>query len=150
MFVCWMSQLRPCLVEGYQRWGRILYVWVSTTWDIVVYIQNTWQNSSVYPLSLSLSPSPGVSAGAILVFDVPSKGSNITLSEILEEHNESITDMAAECSGSQVCHVCASSVCAFVFFFVLTALYNTSRNCNHCITYIIPSLCRCLPPLRSA
>ncbi|XP_036955286.1 WD repeat-containing protein 54 isoform X1 [Acanthopagrus latus] len=45
----------------------------------------------------------GVSAGAILVFDVPSKGSNITLSEILEEHNESITDMAAECSGSQEC-----------------------------------------------
>lgn len=65
--------------------------------------------------TLSLSLSPGVSAGAILVFDIPSKGSNITLSEILEEHNESITDMASECSGSQVCRVCASSVCAFVF-----------------------------------
>uniref|UniRef100_A0A8C7XKV8 WD repeat domain 54 n=1 Tax=Oryzias sinensis TaxID=183150 RepID=A0A8C7XKV8_9TELE len=44
----------------------------------------------------------GVSSGAILVFDVPSKGSNITLSEVLEEHKESITDIAAECSGSQV------------------------------------------------
>uniref|UniRef100_A0A3Q3WEQ2 WD repeat-containing protein 54 beta-propeller domain-containing protein n=1 Tax=Mola mola TaxID=94237 RepID=A0A3Q3WEQ2_MOLML len=45
----------------------------------------------------------GVSSGAILVFDVPSKGSNITLAEVLEEHNESITDMASECSGSQEC-----------------------------------------------
>uniref|UniRef100_A0A1A8G9E1 WD repeat domain 54 n=1 Tax=Nothobranchius korthausae TaxID=1143690 RepID=A0A1A8G9E1_9TELE len=45
----------------------------------------------------------GVSSGAILVFDVPSKGSNITLSEVLEEHKESITDVASECSGSQEC-----------------------------------------------
>ncbi|XP_067463921.1 WD repeat-containing protein 54 isoform X2 [Thunnus thynnus] len=45
----------------------------------------------------------GVSSGAILVFDVPSKGSNITLSEVLEEHKDSITDMASECSGSQEC-----------------------------------------------
>uniref|UniRef100_A0A3Q0SHD2 WD repeat domain 54 n=1 Tax=Amphilophus citrinellus TaxID=61819 RepID=A0A3Q0SHD2_AMPCI len=44
-----------------------------------------------------------VSSGAFLVFDVPSKGSNITLSEVLEEHKESITDMASECSGSQEC-----------------------------------------------
>ncbi|KAM7416488.1 hypothetical protein PAMA_018511 [Pampus argenteus] len=45
----------------------------------------------------------GVSSGAILVFDIPSKGSNITLSEVLKEHNDSITDMASECSGSQEC-----------------------------------------------
>lgn len=38
----------------------------------------------------------------MLVFDVPSKGSNITLSEVLEEHKEAITDMASECSGSLV------------------------------------------------
>lgn len=44
----------------------------------------------------------GVSSGSVLVFDVPSKGSNITLSEVLEEHKEAITDMASECSGSQV------------------------------------------------
>lgn len=44
----------------------------------------------------------GVSSGAILVFDVPSKGSNITLSEVLENHKESITDVASETSGSQV------------------------------------------------
>ncbi|KAM9743502.1 WD repeat-containing protein 54 isoform 1-T3 [Menidia menidia] len=43
----------------------------------------------------------GISSGAILVFDVPSKGSNITLSEVLEEHKESITDIASECSGCQ-------------------------------------------------
>ncbi|XP_034025960.1 WD repeat-containing protein 54 [Thalassophryne amazonica] len=47
----------------------------------------------------------GVSSGAILVFDVPSKGSNITLSEVLEEHRGSITDLASECSGSQECLV---------------------------------------------
>ncbi|KAG7264325.1 hypothetical protein CRUP_009947 [Coryphaenoides rupestris] len=45
----------------------------------------------------------GVSSGAILVFDIPSKGGNITLSEVLVEHKESITDMASECSGSQEC-----------------------------------------------
>lgn len=44
----------------------------------------------------------GTSTGSVLVFDVPSKGSNITLSEVLEEHKESITDMASECSGSLV------------------------------------------------
>lgn len=44
----------------------------------------------------------GVSSGALLVFDIPSKGSNITLSEVLEEHKEAITDVASECSGSQV------------------------------------------------
>lgn len=42
----------------------------------------------------------------MLVFDIPSKGSNITLSEVLEEHKESVTDMASECSGSQVWFVC--------------------------------------------
>ncbi|KAJ8286916.1 hypothetical protein GJAV_G00044860 [Gymnothorax javanicus] len=45
----------------------------------------------------------GVSSGSVLVFDIPSKGSNIMLSEVLEEHRESITDMASECSGSQEC-----------------------------------------------
>lgn len=64
------------------------------------------------PVYLSLPLSLGVSSGAILVFDVPSKGSNITLSEVLEEHKESITDMASECSGSQVQHVCACFACA--------------------------------------
>ncbi|NP_001003630.2 WD repeat-containing protein 54 isoform X2 [Danio rerio] len=45
----------------------------------------------------------GVSSGSVLVFDVPSKGSNITLSEVLEEHKEAITDMASECSGNMEC-----------------------------------------------
>lgn len=52
----------------------------------------------------------GVSSGALLVFDIPSKGSNITLSEVLEEHKEAITDLASECSGSQV-GMLLSSVC---------------------------------------
>ncbi|KAK9522631.1 hypothetical protein VZT92_019080 [Zoarces viviparus] len=45
----------------------------------------------------------GLSTGAILVFDVPSKGSNITLSDVMEGHKESITDMASECCGGEVC-----------------------------------------------
>ncbi|TRY97839.1 hypothetical protein DNTS_014970 [Danionella cerebrum] len=45
----------------------------------------------------------GVSSGSVLVFDIPCKGSNITLSEVLEEHKEAITDMASECSGSSEC-----------------------------------------------
>ncbi|KTF72155.1 hypothetical protein cypCar_00028293, partial [Cyprinus carpio] len=45
----------------------------------------------------------GVSSGSVLVFDVPSKGSNIILSEVLEEHKEAITDMASECSGNLEC-----------------------------------------------
>ncbi|KAH0615668.1 hypothetical protein JD844_025967 [Phrynosoma platyrhinos] len=38
----------------------------------------------------------GTSSGAVLVFDVPSKGTNITLSEVLEQHANSITDIGAE------------------------------------------------------
>uniref|UniRef100_A0A8D2Q4B0 WD repeat domain 54 n=1 Tax=Varanus komodoensis TaxID=61221 RepID=A0A8D2Q4B0_VARKO len=34
----------------------------------------------------------GTSSGSVLVFDVPSKGTNITLSEVLEKHCSSITD----------------------------------------------------------
>ncbi|KAL3063076.1 hypothetical protein OYC64_002793 [Pagothenia borchgrevinki] len=45
----------------------------------------------------------GDSSGSILVFDVPSKGSNITLSDVLKGHKKSITDIASECSGSQDC-----------------------------------------------
>uniref|UniRef100_A0A8C0J2Q2 WD repeat domain 54 n=1 Tax=Chelonoidis abingdonii TaxID=106734 RepID=A0A8C0J2Q2_CHEAB len=38
----------------------------------------------------------GTSSGLVLVFDVPSKGTNITLSEVLEEHRDSITDITSE------------------------------------------------------
>lgn len=108
--IFFVSQLRQCLLEGYQQCGRIIYVWVSTEWDIFLCIFKIQGKTLQSTISLSL----GVSSGAILVFDVPSKGSNITLSEVLEEHKESITDMASECSGSQVTMacVCASSVCA--------------------------------------
>uniref|UniRef100_A0A8C9VYI5 WD repeat domain 54 n=1 Tax=Scleropages formosus TaxID=113540 RepID=A0A8C9VYI5_SCLFO len=42
----------------------------------------------------------GISSGSVLVFDIPSKGSNVMLSEVLEEHRDAVTDMASECSGS--------------------------------------------------
>lgn len=57
----------------------------------------------------------GVSSGALLVFDIPSKGSNITLSEVLEEHKEAITDLASECSGSQV-WLLLKSACTHDYF----------------------------------
>ncbi|KAL8206435.1 UNVERIFIED_CONTAM: hypothetical protein K2H54_003066 [Gekko kuhli] len=38
----------------------------------------------------------GTSLGHVLVFDIPCKGTNITLSEVLEEHQGAITDIAAE------------------------------------------------------
>ncbi|XP_070612906.1 WD repeat-containing protein 54 isoform X6 [Erythrolamprus reginae] len=38
----------------------------------------------------------GTSTGSVLVFDVPAKGTNITLSEVLEQHGSPITDIGAE------------------------------------------------------
>ncbi|XP_062430823.1 WD repeat-containing protein 54 isoform X2 [Rhea pennata] len=38
----------------------------------------------------------GMSSGPVLVFDIPPKGTNITVSEVLEEHRDAITDIAAE------------------------------------------------------
>ncbi|XP_040411897.1 LOW QUALITY PROTEIN: WD repeat-containing protein 54 [Cygnus olor] len=38
----------------------------------------------------------GTSSGMVLVFDIPHKGTNVTVSEVLEEHRDAITDIAAE------------------------------------------------------
>lgn len=38
----------------------------------------------------------GMSSGMVLVFDIPPKGTNITVSEVLKEHHDAITDIAAE------------------------------------------------------
>ncbi|XP_060103213.1 WD repeat-containing protein 54 [Heteronotia binoei] len=38
----------------------------------------------------------GTSLGCVLVFDIPCKGTNVTLSEVLEEHRGAVTDIAAE------------------------------------------------------
>ncbi|KAM6269869.1 WD repeat-containing protein 54 [Porphyrio hochstetteri] len=38
----------------------------------------------------------GTSSGQVLVFDIPPKGTNITVSEVLEQHRDAITDIAAE------------------------------------------------------
>ncbi|XP_068005452.1 WD repeat-containing protein 54 [Melanerpes formicivorus] len=38
----------------------------------------------------------GTSSGSVLVFDIPPKGTNITVSEVLEEHRAAITDIASE------------------------------------------------------
>ncbi|KAJ0041621.1 hypothetical protein NL108_010449, partial [Boleophthalmus pectinirostris] len=70
---------------------------ISAVWDNYICVGNIPYNTTLVFLR------PGVSSGSILVFDIPSKGSNITLSEVLEEHKEPMTDMASECSGSQEC-----------------------------------------------
>ncbi|KAF3850963.1 hypothetical protein F7725_012735 [Dissostichus mawsoni] len=60
-------------------------------------------STMVYWHALDTPDTPtGDSSGSILVFDVPSKGSNITLSDVLKGHKKSITDIASECSGSQL------------------------------------------------
>uniref|UniRef100_A0A8C5QHR7 WD repeat-containing protein 54 beta-propeller domain-containing protein n=1 Tax=Leptobrachium leishanense TaxID=445787 RepID=A0A8C5QHR7_9ANUR len=38
----------------------------------------------------------GTSSGLVLVFDIPAKGTNITLAEVLAEHRDAITDIASE------------------------------------------------------
>ncbi|NWQ84202.1 WDR54 protein, partial [Columbina picui] len=38
----------------------------------------------------------GTSSGLVLVFDIPPKGTNITVSQVLEQHRDPITDIAAE------------------------------------------------------
>ncbi|NXS39821.1 WDR54 protein, partial [Balaeniceps rex] len=38
----------------------------------------------------------GTSSGLVLVFDIPPKGTNITVSEVLEQHRDAITDITAE------------------------------------------------------
>uniref|UniRef100_A0A8B9FW10 WD repeat domain 54 n=1 Tax=Amazona collaria TaxID=241587 RepID=A0A8B9FW10_9PSIT len=38
----------------------------------------------------------GTSSGPVLVFDIPPKGTNVTVSEVLEQHGAAVTDIAAE------------------------------------------------------
>ncbi|OXB52973.1 hypothetical protein ASZ78_015153 [Callipepla squamata] len=48
------------------------------------------------PSTSSSHPCAGMSSGMVLVFDIPHKGTNITVSEVLKEHHDPITDIAAE------------------------------------------------------
>lgn len=50
--------------------------------------------------------SAGTSSGLVLVFDIPPKGTNITVSEVLEQHHDAITDIAAELGQAPVCVHC--------------------------------------------
>ncbi|XP_069488552.1 WD repeat-containing protein 54 isoform X2 [Ambystoma mexicanum] len=45
----------------------------------------------------------GTSSGLVLVFDIPNKGTNITLAEVLAEHREPITDIASEVCENKDC-----------------------------------------------
>ncbi|XP_051866369.1 WD repeat-containing protein 54 isoform X2 [Pristis pectinata] len=45
----------------------------------------------------------GSSTGSILVFNIPPEGTNITVSEVLEEHKDPITDIASDCSEDKGC-----------------------------------------------
>ncbi|XP_062901236.1 WD repeat-containing protein 54 isoform X2 [Mobula hypostoma] len=46
----------------------------------------------------------GTSTGSILVFNIPPKGTNITMSEVLEEHRDPITDIACDSSEDKGCN----------------------------------------------
>ncbi|TSN86104.1 WD repeat-containing protein 54 [Bagarius yarrelli] len=74
---------------------------VATSSSLIMQMFESDGSIMVYWHALDTPETPtGVSLGTVLVFDVPSKGSNITLSEVLEEHTEAVTDMASECSGN--------------------------------------------------
>lgn len=96
----------------------------------------------------------GVSSGSVLVFDVPSKGSNITLSEVLEEHKEAITDMASECSGSQV--ITFSSVIQCIYLKIqcvifMSISYTGPLSARWCLIVKLKSLFQeCIADLVSA
>ncbi|XP_067884734.1 WD repeat-containing protein 54 isoform X2 [Heterodontus francisci] len=45
----------------------------------------------------------GSSTGSILVFNIPPKGTNITVSEVLEQHRDPITDIACDCTEDKEC-----------------------------------------------
>lgn len=46
--------------------------------------------------SLRRAAPAGLSSGMVLVFDIPPKGTDIAVSEVLKEHRDAITDIAAE------------------------------------------------------
>lgn len=48
------------------------------------------------PTDTSAIPPAGTSSGLVLVFDIPLKGTNVTVSQVLEQHRDAITDIAAE------------------------------------------------------
>lgn len=62
-------------------------------WLLVPRPTQDWEEAALRPRS---PPLAGTSTGSVLVFDVPSKGTNITLSEVLEQHSSPITDIGAE------------------------------------------------------
>ncbi|XP_035020942.1 WD repeat-containing protein 54 [Hippoglossus stenolepis] len=88
-------------IQMYESDGSIMVYWHALD------TPETTTGQAVFARGISAVPENyicvGISSGSILVFDVPSKGTNISLSEVLDEHKESITDMASECSGSQEC-----------------------------------------------
>lgn len=60
---------------------------------LVPRLTQDWEEAALRPDS---PPLAGTSTGSVLVFDVPSKGTNITLSEVLEQHSSPITDICTE------------------------------------------------------
>lgn len=56
-------------------------------------IPKAWERQTLGPIPL---PVAGTSSGSVLVFDIPSKGTNIMLSEVLEQHSSAITDIGTE------------------------------------------------------
>uniref|UniRef100_A0A8D0F4A2 WD repeat domain 54 n=1 Tax=Strix occidentalis caurina TaxID=311401 RepID=A0A8D0F4A2_STROC len=60
--------------------------------SIMVY----WHALDVADTDGCSGPAAGTSSGLVLVFDIPPKGTNVTVSEVLEQHRDAITDIAAE------------------------------------------------------
>uniref|UniRef100_A0A493T7V6 WD repeat domain 54 n=1 Tax=Anas platyrhynchos platyrhynchos TaxID=8840 RepID=A0A493T7V6_ANAPP len=79
-------------VQMYESDGSVMVYWHA--------LDVTEQPQAVFARGISAAGERficvGTSSGTVLVFDIPHKGTNVTVSEVLEEHRHAITDIAAE------------------------------------------------------
>ncbi|KFP03160.1 WD repeat-containing protein 54 [Calypte anna] len=86
-------------IQMYEADGSTMVYWhaLDVTEHPPVLHRRVWTSHSV-----TLAPACwlcgglGTSSGLVLVFDIPPKGTNVTVSEVLDQHRDAITDIAAE------------------------------------------------------
>uniref|UniRef100_A0A8B9T746 WD repeat domain 54 n=1 Tax=Anas platyrhynchos TaxID=8839 RepID=A0A8B9T746_ANAPL len=89
-------------VQMYESDGSVMVYWHAL--DVTEQPQGECRRGSA--ARSPQTPPCWTSSGTVLVFDIPHKGTNVTVSEVLEEHRHAITDIAAElgqapCAGVQ-------------------------------------------------
>uniref|UniRef100_A0A493T2W8 WD repeat domain 54 n=1 Tax=Anas platyrhynchos platyrhynchos TaxID=8840 RepID=A0A493T2W8_ANAPP len=79
-------------VQMYESDGSVMVYWHAL--DVTEQPQGECRRGSA--ARSPQTPLCWTSSGTVLVFDIPHKGTNVTVSEVLEEHRHAITDIAAE------------------------------------------------------